>query len=140
MKNIILLSEKTRRVDYLFLGHGNITVHIDNLAAQTGATLFLQEHALPSLGKSDSSSFRPRVIYNKTEDLFTERDFENFDWVITERPSLFLTENLISRWELWDTVDGLERIELESLRGVRLLRVPQIIQKPKLWLLTQHSH
>lgn len=123
-----------------FTGNGNITVHIDNLAAQTGATLFLQEYALPSLGRRDLDSARPRVIYNKTEDLSAERDFENFDWVITERPSLFLTEDSMSRWEVWDKIDGLETIKLESLRGVRLLRVPRIIRKSKLWLLTQHAH
>lgn len=99
---------------------GPVTVHIGNYAAQTGASLFLHE-------------LSPRVTYNKTENLVAPRDFDAFNWVITESADAFGED-----WHIDGIVYGLKGVELHSLETKGVLarvRIPKVIKEPKLWLL-----
>ena len=84
-------------------------VHISNLAAQSGASLFLHTHAPPYrerlgvLPPAASAAYHP-WIYNKTENL-TQADFSNssaFTHVIAESMDVLSD----GRWEIVDAVDG----------------------------------
>lgn len=118
-----------------------VSVHIDNYAAQTGASLFLHERAPPtSLLVSRRNPWN--VLYNKTENLVTLEDFDRFDWVITENPDRFMrgSGSPISVWKVRATVDGLRGFEMRSLgrKGVwTKLKIPRVVREAKLWILKQ---
>ena len=113
-------------------------MHIDNYAAQTGASLFLHEHALPHgylvLPRSPGS-----VIYNKTENLAWPDDFQHFDWIITEHKGWFSQYGYQnSQWSVEGSIDGLRSVELRPLgeQGVwTKIKTLRLVQEPKLWLL-----
>lgn len=84
-----------------------ITVHLDNLATQTGVTRF-QQIVDPATSKIRSSHW----IYDKSEDenaKLTPGFWDQFDYVIAEDP-----RRIIGAWDIVETVKG--------LGGVRILR------------------
>ncbi|KAF8577775.1 glycosyltransferase family 22 protein [Ramaria rubella] len=125
-------------------GGRQVSVHIDNFAAQTGASLFIHEHAPPT-SPLVSRSLSLNVYYNKTENLVAPQDFQGFDWIITEKPDVFLLGlgGSAAQWSVEASIDGLKGVELRSIGGQglwRKIKVPQVVQEPRLWLLKQmHS-
>lgn len=121
-------------------GGRKVTVHVDNHAAQTGASLFLHEYAPPNKFLELSC----QVVYKKTENLVTRQEFEGFDWIITEDPGMFTRADgkSKSRWTVQASAEGLRGIELVSLgeQGVwRILKIPRVQRESKLWILKQEQ-
>ncbi|PVI08018.1 glycosyltransferase family 22 protein [Periconia macrospinosa] len=93
-----------------------INVYLDNLACQTGATRFLENHRgaetiLDPLTMHDTLAKRVWT-YDKTEDPSTLLDpsfWHKFDFVLAERP-----ETVIGKWEIGYVVYGFS--------GVKVLR------------------
>ena len=125
-------------------GHMVVHVHIANLAAQSGASLFLHTHAPPyrsSLGiRPTAISGAHPWIYNKTENL-TPADVaygSPFTHVISESGDALPT----GLWELVDVINGCRglRVRIDVLRLVRerglegLLSVVEIEKANKLWI------
>jgi alpha-1,6-mannosyltransferase len=120
-----------------------VHVHIANLAAQSGASLFLHTHAPPyrsSLGtRPPAISAAHPWIYNKTENL-TPADLNDlpFTHVIAENGDALPT----GRWELLDVIDGCHgwKVRTDVLRLVRerglegLLSVFEMKKANKLWI------
>jgi hypothetical protein len=121
-------------------------VHIGNYAAQTGASLFLHEHASPH-GFLAPSRDPSSVIYNKTENLAVPDDFQGFDWVITEHAEKFMFSwqdgSREPQWKVEGSVDGLRGVQLTPL-GVRgiwtRIKFPRVVREPKLWILKQERN
>jgi alpha-1,6-mannosyltransferase len=95
------------------------SVYIDNLAAQTGASLFTQEHAPPRffLDSTNSSEW----TYSKDP---APASYSAFTYVITEDAAGFPVEE----WEAVGSVDAFERVDVR--RGVDAL-----VTKPALFVL-----
>ena len=134
-------------------------VHISNLAAQTGASLFLQINSPPALpsfsgSASTSSGLEERNrwwTYNKTENLsfqYLTSQEGGFTHLITE--SNFDTDTDMTRgseWKLVGSISGFERwsVDWELLgeggRKGELLRRPwgvlKMAQVEKLWVYEQ---
>lgn len=109
-------------------------MHIDNLAAQTGASLFLHEFAPPRSGLPQTDC---EVIYNKTEKLSNIKQYSDFDWVITEQPELFTTGSGKNDWDFQQVVHGLQKMQLISPgdQGIwKLLKMPKVVKQPTLWV------
>jgi len=101
-----------------------VHVHISNLAAQTGASLFLQDHSppyFPSIPPPATGDW----IYNKTESLspceLTDSAFVTH--LIAESPVEFIGTG---RWKLVGSVQGFSRWRLNLPRGgiATLVEVP----------------
>ena len=90
-------------------------VHIDNLAAQTGASLFAQTHAPPYPSYLASSSLRHTRswTYNKTEHLSPEdlTSSTHFTHVITESPKSFNAKV----WSTVECVNGFDRLQVRRV-------------------------
>ncbi|KIJ96549.1 glycosyltransferase family 22 protein [Laccaria amethystina LaAM-08-1] len=131
-------------------------IHISNLAAQTGASLFLQINSLPDmppaflLSSPSSSSFSPSSehnwwTYNKTENLslkYLTSQQGGFTHLITES-ALDTDTTTVSEWKLLGIIRGFERWlvdwELLTSKGKgKLLRrhwgVLKMVQVEKLWV------
>lgn len=91
-------------------------VHICNLAAQTGASLFTQKHSPPGLITQPGSD--TPVVYSKTESLTPSQltsgsppyDFTHL--IIEKHPTLFLgglPRGERDKWEVVATLYGFER-------------------------------
>ncbi|KAI0079622.1 hypothetical protein K474DRAFT_1639550 [Panus rudis PR-1116 ss-1] len=102
----------------LFADQQNVHVHISNLAAQTGASLFLQTHAPPY--PSYLPSLQPQVnfasdwIYNKTENLTakTLTSQHQITHVIaeTDQGSIAPASHFdLREWDIVDSVQAFER-------------------------------
>ncbi|KAH8990246.1 glycosyltransferase family 22 protein [Lactarius akahatsu] len=122
-----------------------VHVHVSNLAAQSGASLFLHTHAPPyreRIGVLPPTA--PAVyhlwVYNKTEDL-TPADIayrSAFTHVIAESRDALP----IGRWEIIDTIDGFEGwkvhrdiLGLVKERGLQgLWGVLEMKKAEKLWI------
>ncbi|KAH0832984.1 glycosyltransferase family 22 protein [Lanmaoa asiatica] len=96
----------------LYLGHrlpfipAIVHVHISNLAAQTGASLFLHEHAPPILSASLPSE--PSWTYNKTESLTRSMiSSSSFTHLIAESPEMAGEE-----WTVVEAILGFKRWKL----------------------------
>jgi len=124
----------------------HVHVHISNLAAQSGASLFLHTHAPPYrerlgvLPPTTSSAVYHPWIYNKTENL-TPADIaysSTFTHVIAESRDALPA----GRWEIVDVVYGFEgwRVHRDILGLVRkrglhgLWGVLEMMQAGKLWI------
>lgn len=100
----------------------HVHVHIDNLAAQTGASLFTQEHSPPyfflheePLGNSTSWT------YSKDP---APESFDSFTYLITEHPESYNQ----TKWDVIDNIKALERVDIR--RGLNAL-----VMKPTLFIL-----
>jgi alpha-1,6-mannosyltransferase len=119
-------------------------VHIANLAAQSGASLFLHTHAPPyrsSLGiRPPTISAAHPWVYNKTENLTpTDVAYDSpFTHVISESGDALPA----GWWELVDVIDGFQgwRVRKDVLGLVRerglegLMSVLEMKKENKLWI------
>ncbi|KAG1775965.1 glycosyltransferase family 22 protein [Suillus placidus] len=101
-----------------------VQVHISNLAAQTGASLFLQNHSPPYIPSMTAPATNDWV-YNKTENL-SPRDLTistPLTHLITESSVEFIRTG---RWKLVDSVQGFSRWKWNLPRGgiTKVLEVP----------------
>ncbi|KAG6880792.1 hypothetical protein C0993_004332 [Termitomyces sp. T159_Od127] len=141
-------------------------VHISNLAAQTGASLFLQSNAppfpdylrIPTVNSSNVHTFpSPPWIYDKTEHLTipTLTSTKSITHIITEeRPD----EEVERHWEVvagvaafdkwvvdWRMLqqlfgrDNNEKVETKPTVEERVLGVLKMVKKEKLWVLQRKS-
>jgi len=92
-----------------------VHVHISNLAAQTGASLFLHEHAPPSFPLVFGTGTDPVITavswtYNKTEGLTPAMlSSSGFTHLITESPEIGPGE-----WNVVDRIMGFQRWKLNK--------------------------
>jgi alpha-1,6-mannosyltransferase len=106
-----------------------ISVHLDNLVCQTGATRFLEVHTLDSNGSRI-------VTYDKSDEeelLLTPQFWRQFDYVLAERP-----ERVIGKWEILDTVQAYTGIKM--LRRGEESRLSQIKRESGGWGLITKGH
>ncbi|KAG1841033.1 glycosyltransferase family 22 protein [Suillus subalutaceus] len=101
-----------------------VQVHISNLAAQTGASLFLQNHSPPYIPSMTGPATNDWV-YNKTESLSPR------DLTASTPLTHLITESSVElmrtgRWKLVDRVQGFSRWKLNLPRGgiAKVLEVP----------------
>ncbi|KAJ3785972.1 alpha-1,6-mannosyltransferase subunit [Lentinula aff. detonsa] len=104
--------------------HGKVYhVHISNLAAQTGASLFLQEHAPPfpstsllshTTSKNDTSKY-PWTVYDKTENLTIDELSGSRD--ITHLITEWSPVEMRSRMRIWRIIDVDADAHMTSLDG-----------------------
>lgn len=93
-------------------GEVNVSVHMDNLACQTGVTRFLQT--------------RPTWVYDKTEGEHLDPMFwQQFDYVLAEQP-----ERVIGSWQPLAVIEGYSGLALRGPKGW-----PAIKMEPKLHVL-----
>ncbi|KAJ3916915.1 alpha-1,6-mannosyltransferase subunit [Lentinula edodes] len=80
-------------------------VHISNLAAQTGASLFLQEHSppFPSFSSQNQIPTYPWTVYDKTENLTLEELSGSLN--ITHLIAEWSPVEMKSRMRIWRVVD-----------------------------------
>ena len=81
----------------------SVHVHVSNLAAQTGATLFLQTHSAPYYPSLPTPSSGLNWTYNKTENLTIYSPSE-FTHLIAEA-----SEPVPRGWKKVDCVEGFDR-------------------------------
>lgn len=127
-----------------------VHIHIANLAAQSGASLFLHAHAPPyrlGLGISPPTTISAAHpwIYNKTENLApAEIAYDSpFTHVISESRDALPA----GRWELVDVIDGFQGwkvrknvLGLVRERGLEgLWRVLEMKKENKLWVFTKRG-
>lgn len=145
-KQIILIPPTRRTKNELML---TVHVHIANLAAQSGASLFLHTHAPPYRARLGilppfASAARP-WIYNKTENL-TPADIaydSRFTHVIAENGDALPA----GRWQVVDVIDGFQGwrvrkdvLELVSEKGLEgLWRVLEMKRENMLWVFERHG-
>lgn len=124
----------------------SVHVHISNLAAQSGASLFLHTHAPPYrerlgvLPPADSAVYNHPWIYNKTENLTLAHIAysSEFTHVIAESSDALP----VGRWEIVDVVDGFQGwkvrrdiLGLVRKRGLQgLWGVLEMKKAEKLWI------
>ncbi|KAH9481156.1 putative Dol-P-Man:Man(7)GlcNAc(2)-PP-Dol alpha-1,6-mannosyltransferase [Psilocybe cubensis] len=123
-------------------------VHISNLAAQTGASLFLQLNAPPYYHPSQSQQLSQPWVYNKTENLSPNTlssSSSPFTHLISEVPPS--TDSRMDRtWRIVSEIKSFDRWainrEIFSFRGKKkgelLTRFRDVLilqESPKLWLL-----
>jgi len=121
-----------------------VHVHIANLAAQSGASLFLHTHAPPYSSRLGILPHAPSPsqpwIYNKTESLALVEVAYNspFTHVIAESRDALPA----SRWEVVDVIEGFRgwKVRKDVLRLVReeglegLWRILEMRKENKLWI------
>ncbi|CAE6429231.1 unnamed protein product [Rhizoctonia solani] len=92
------------------------TVWIDNLAAQTGASLFTQAHSPPYFNTSSSSD---SWAYSKDPN---PTSYDQFTYLVVEDPTAYPTE----KWNFVGSVEAFERVDIKRLR---------VMTKPTLFVL-----
>ncbi|KAG9126543.1 dolichyl-P-Man:Man(7)GlcNAc(2)-PP-dolichol alpha-1,6-mannosyltransferase [Ceratobasidium sp. 392] len=104
--------------------HANatISVHIDNLAAQTGASLFTQEHSPPFWTQHQDQS--TQWTYSKDPSPST---FKSYTYLVREDPTVPDGE-----WDIIGNVDALDRVD--PRRGLNAL-----VTKPTLYILRNRN-
>ncbi|CAL1695049.1 unnamed protein product [Somion occarium] len=132
--------EALTRFNELYAERENVHVHISNLAAQTGVSLFLQTHAPPypsQIGiKPPPKSYN--WVYNKTENL-TPQDITNgrhFTHAIVEVGPDVSTFSM-REWDVVDTIQAFERWipNMELLNGGKVWEPFRMVKKDKLVIL-----
>lgn len=135
---------------HLFKMHSVVHVHISNLAAQTGASLFLQVHSSPYYGPNRISP-TSHWTYNKTESLSPAflTASKHFTHLIVESESDVGAFVASGNWQLVEPIEAydrwiwgiLRRIGSELDSGLKLLELrdllPNIVTKEQLWILTR---
>ncbi|KAI0366186.1 hypothetical protein BV20DRAFT_972227 [Pilatotrama ljubarskyi] len=133
----------------LFASEHGVHVHISNLAAQTGASLFLHSHAPPFLPGMDVGH-PTDWVYNKTENLTMEdlAASRQITHLIAEIPSL--TDAAMQAWRPVAVIDGFDGWRLHTdvrqafreglLGGVKaLVSVLEMRRTEKLVVLRRNS-
>ncbi|KAI0351772.1 hypothetical protein OH77DRAFT_1506366 [Trametes cingulata] len=133
----------------LFASEQTVHVHISNLAAQTGASLFLHSHAPPFLPGMDVGH-PTDWVYNKTENLTIEQltASNHITHLIAEIPSL--TDGAMQAWRPVAVVDGFDGWHLHTdvgqafkeglLEGVKsLANVLEMRRSEKLVILRRNT-
>jgi len=92
----------------------SVHVYVSNLAAQTGASLFLQTHSAPYYSSLPTPSSGLNWVYNKTENLTNYSQFR-FTHLIAEA-----TNPVPRGWKKVDCIEGFDRWSLNP--GVLLKR------------------
>ncbi|TFK27939.1 alpha-1,6-mannosyltransferase subunit [Coprinopsis marcescibilis] len=99
-----------RRFHDIYPPTTHVHVHISNLAAQTGATLFHQLNAPPYWPSLPPANDTLAWTYNKTEGLdmsyLLSRDSPFTHLIVEDRPSDQELE-----WEFWNVVEGIEALD-----------------------------
>ncbi|KAG8731785.1 dolichyl-P-Man:Man(7)GlcNAc(2)-PP-dolichol alpha-1,6-mannosyltransferase [Ceratobasidium sp. 428] len=103
--------------------NATISVHIDNLAAQTGASLFTQEHAPPFWTQRQEQG-QERWTYSKDP---SPASFKSYTYLVREHPTAPDGE-----WDVIGTVDALDRVDLR--KGLHAL-----VTKPTLFVLRNRN-
>ncbi|KAI9000476.1 Alg9-like mannosyltransferase family-domain-containing protein [Trametes punicea] len=100
----------------LFASEQNVHVHISNLAAQTGASLFLHSHAPPFLPGLDVGH-PTGWVYNKTENLSMEAltASRQVTHLISEIPAI--SPAVMDSWSAIAIVDGFDGWRLDKNVG-----------------------
>lgn len=103
---------------------GTVHVHVSNLAAQTGASLFLHTHAPPFLPGLDSTPNTKHWTYDKTENLSPKelsaaREITHLIAESEKTASAYNSWYTSSQWTTVDTVDGFDKWSLNP--GLRTL-------------------
>ncbi|KAF9260107.1 hypothetical protein L218DRAFT_962889 [Marasmius fiardii PR-910] len=124
-------------------------VHISNLAAQSGASIFLQIHAPPfAEGLTQPSTW---TTYNKTEGLTVQSlgSSKYFTHIISEVPPTEFGWMDKGKWKEIEVVEGFERWIVDrqvlwgndDLRDVvnRLGNVLTVVKSAQLWILERKS-
>ncbi|CAE6427180.1 unnamed protein product [Rhizoctonia solani] len=92
------------------------SVWIDNLAAQTGASLFTQAHSPPHFNTSSTSD---SWTYSKDPN---PASYDEFTYLVVEDPSAHPVE----KWDVVGSVEAFERVDIKRLR---------VVTKPALFVL-----
>jgi hypothetical protein len=101
-------------------------VHIDNLAAQTGASLFTQEHSSPYFFFTPEHD--AQWSYSKDP---APKSFSAYTYLVTEHPESH-TMGSDGEWDVLGSVDAVERVDIR--RGWNAL-----VTKPTLFILRNKS-
>ncbi|KAF9223821.1 glycosyltransferase family 22 protein [Gyrodon lividus] len=111
-----------------YAGQENIHLHISNLAAQTGASLFLHEYApptyMPPFLVSNPSSAHAWWTYNKTESLTPSMiASSSFTHLIAESPEVGDGE-----WKVVQNISGFKRwkLNMDTLRKLKTGKIWEI--------------
>lgn len=128
-----------------------VHVHISNLAAQTGASLFLQINSSPypptSLVSAPSNLKAPlEWTYDKTESLTPQSLTASgaITHLISESPLTTIPSKLQKQWQAVESVEGFDRwvVDWDLIKGKDkediLERLPDVLKmgkSEKLWIL-----
>ncbi|KAG6907441.1 hypothetical protein DXG01_008869 [Tephrocybe rancida] len=137
----------------LYPQYPSAQVHISNLAAQTGASLFLQLNAPPYPNPIPDASLRASSswTYDKTENL-TIMDLTAQQYITHLIVEEYPDEETRRHWEVVATVESFERWSIDwhvlrtlprekSVAGLQdwLLGVLKMVKEEKLWILHRKS-
>ncbi|KAF8717749.1 Alg9-like mannosyltransferase family, partial [Rhizoctonia solani] len=104
------------------------SVWIDNLAAQTGASLFTQAHSPPYFNNNNvSSSLSPSSnswTYSKDPNPVS---YDDFTYLVVEDPSA----HPIEKWDFVGSVQGFQKVDIKRLR---------VVTKPTLFVLRNKAN
>lgn len=121
-------------------------IHISNLAAQSGASLFLQLHSSPHYYYQPLSTTRDEWNYNKTENLTTSALSSSpaITHLISEIPPS-KDPLLDAHWSTVKVIKGFDRwsIDWDILKAkgkaADLLKVLKLVTGDKLWILARKN-
>ncbi|KEP54634.1 ALG12-alpha-1,6-mannosyltransferase-like protein [Rhizoctonia solani 123E] len=100
------------------------SVWIDNLAAQTGASLFTQAHSPPYFNLPSSSASADAWTYSKDPN---PASYDAFTYLVVEDPGA----HPIEKWDVVGSVDAFERVDIKRLK---------VVTKPTLFVLRNKNH
>ncbi|KIK79362.1 glycosyltransferase family 22 protein [Paxillus rubicundulus Ve08.2h10] len=127
-----------------YAGQKNIHLHISNLAAQTGASLFLHEYAPPTFLVSNPSSVHASWTYNKTESLTPSTiASSSFTHLIAESPEVAdgewkVVQSILGfkQWKLnMDVLNKLKTGKVWEVSFGECARVLEMEMTEQLWIL-----
>ena len=125
-------------------------IHISNLAAQSGASLFLQLHSSPHYHHQPLSNTHDEWVYNKTENLTISILCSSSSPVITHLISEIPPSKdplLDQHWYTVQVVEGFDRWSIdwdllgkgEAAGGMwrRFMKILRLEKSEKLWILAR---